>query len=257
MLAFTRRRWAGTKAEGSITGAGGMGAMSPPVGIEPSTPQAGSTPQTGAGFTSQPQAGLAAQPLVQPLLQPFEQPRWQPRLQPQLFEQLLQPLLHELHELQLLQLWQPKMSCRMLRRQQPLEQLLHAGFASQPQAGFTSQPQAGFAAQPLVQPVEQLLQLFLQPQLWHANRWSSRPLRQQPLLQLLQLLQAGFASQPQAGLAAQVGATSWPQAGFTSQPAGFTSQPQAGLAAQLVWQQLSQPQPPYPSIRSSNSKLKP
>src|SRR5262245_13400297 len=89
-------------AEGSTTGAGGMGTMSPWPTAAPfagaSQPQAGAGAAQVGAAAAQPQPTAFAQPL-QPLLQP--QPRWQlnSRSSKQVRPQP-QPLLHEL--------WQPQ-----------------------------------------------------------------------------------------------------------------------------------------------------
>ena len=110
--------------------------------------------------------------------------------------------------------------------------------ASQPHAGAAaaSQPHAGAASQPLSQPHLGFLQQL--PKFKFKSG-----LRQQDFF-----LQQLFASQPQAGAASQPPpAASQPQAGAAA------SQPQAGFASQ---QEVSQPHPLIPSIRSSNSKPK-
>src|SRR5687767_14455665 len=90
------------KAEGSTTGAGGMGATSPPpTGAPPaSQPQAGAAmPQPGAAAAQAgaPQARAAQpQPLPQPLPQPIVQPPqhffWQ---QPKMLSRMQQRLLQQ------------------------------------------------------------------------------------------------------------------------------------------------------------------
>ncbi|MEQ8787205.1 MAG: hypothetical protein RIC55_12945 [Pirellulaceae bacterium] len=181
MVARTTSRLLGRKAEGSTTGAGGMGAMSSPAadGALPpaSQPQLTSQPQA---FAAQPQA-LAAHPQASAQPQGLQQddlqqrpPKMRPSRPPQpLWQQLLQPLL------------------------QPLSQ--PQAFAPQP----ASQPQAAaahpLAAQPPQEPQPLLQQLFLQQR--RAQMRSSRLGRQHFDLQQLpqplpQALPQGSQPQP-------------------------------------------------------------
>jgi len=246
------------KAEGSTTGAGGMGTPSPLAtgpALPPITPsQAGSAPQAGAAGAAQAgaaQAGAAqagwAQPLWQPLsqqerlqlkrrsskqgLQRFLQPQplWQPLSgqQPRSAAQLgAQAALPQ-------PLWQPSSQQPRSRQREPQ----HLRVPSMPRR---FKPQQRFLQQPSLQPLSQ--------QAGAAPQAGSAP-------------QAGAAGAAHVGAAgaAHVGAAQLGAAGAAQAGAAQAGAAQAGLqqalavSQQLVWQ----PQPLAPSIRSSRSKPKP